>query len=222
MFYEEMIRIDIYRCSFEHHPHYGVDYLKCSGTIKLKNRGFSLSKTVYTQLSIPLEIFGEHEELVKIQEALIEALKKDKMFTTIYGDLNFSYKKTQNQLTKQWQTFAKGQICDFLYCKTIKEYKTRHKGRVKYGEARIIELEKELKNERKKANKVSIEPKKRSKVTHHKGSSKRVVKNYDATEVEMEDVELNDFMEELKVEMGEKTDKTKNNVLDNLFGETKW
>ena len=127
MFYEEMIRIDIYRCSFEHHPHYGVDYLKCSGTIKLKNRGFSLVKTVYTQLSIPLEIFGEHEELVKIQEALIEALKKDKMFTTIYGDLNFSYKKTQNQLTKQWQTFAKGQICDFLYCKTIKEYKTRHK-----------------------------------------------------------------------------------------------
>lgn len=222
MFYEEMIRIDIYRCSFEHHPHYGVDYLKCSATIKLKNRGFSLVKTVYTQLSIPLEIFGEHEELVKIQEALIEALKEDKKFTTIYGDLNFSYKKTQNQLTKQWQTFAKGQICDFLYCKTVAEYKSRHKGRVKYGEARIRELEKELKNERKKAHKVSIEPKKRSKVTHHKGSSKRVVKNYDATEVEMEDVELNNFMEELKVEMGEKTAKAKNNVLDNLFGETKW
>ena len=227
MFYEEMIRMDIYRCSFEHHPHLGLEYLKCSATIKLKNRGFPLSKSVYSQITIPLEIFGEHEELVKIQEALIEALRNEKMFTTIYGDLNFSYKKTQNQLTKQWSTYAKGQICDFLYCKTMLEYKSRHKGRVKYGEARIRELEKELKAERKKANKVSIEPKSKRKPTHHKGNANRITKNYDATKVEIEDVELNDFMEELKVEMQAETQeenvcKPKSNILDNLFGDTKW
>ena len=221
MFYEEMIRMDIYRCSFVHSPIFGIEYLKCSATIKLKNRGFSLSKTLYSQLSIPLEIYGEHEELVKIQEALIDALKNEKKFTTIYGDLNFSYKKTQNQLTKQWQTFAKGQICDFLYCKTIKEYKTRHKGRVKYGQARIIELEKELKNERKKAHKVSIEPKTRSKVRHNKGTTKKITKNYEAIEVEMEDSELNEFMEELDSEMkGENTNEEVE--LDNVLEEIEW
>lgn len=223
MFYEEMIRMDIYKCSFEYSSYFGVEYLKCSATIRLKNRGFTLSKQIYSQVTIPLEIYGEHEELAKIQEALIEAINNGKSFTTIYGDLNFSYRKSQNKITKQWQTFAKGQICDFIYCRTVMEYKKRHKGRVKYGQARVKELEKELKLERKRAYKVSVEPKKRSKVTHHKGSTKRIVKNFDATEVEMEDVELDNFMEEVKKEMEEeKVEKPTNNILDNLFGETEW
>lgn len=226
MFYEEMIRIDIYKCSFEYSSHYGKEYLKCSGTFKLKNRGFTLNNTVYNSMSTTIQIYGEHEELVKIQEALIEALNSGKKCTPIYTDINFSYKRTKAS-SGNWLTFVSTIVCDFIYCNNVLTYRKLHKDKEKYGAYKIILLEKELKAEKAKVKKIKIEPKKK-KISHRKGSTKRISKNYDAIETEIEDVELNDFMEELKEEMNEELEiqeeknKPKENILDSIFGETKW
>ena len=226
MFYEEMGKVVITSCDFSHSKYYGVEYLKCKGTAKLRNNGFPLRKSKYTTISSLFEIYGEKEELLKIQQALIEALKNDKEYITIYADLYSEINKIQNQITHQWVTYTKILVPNFKYATTKKEYRTVYKDVEKYGFYQIERLEKILKRERKKPTTIVATPK--TKITKNiKATTKSIkTKNREMVVVDISEDEIDNELEQILQDVEEQTEdnqqQEKPNFLSNIFGDNKW
>lgn len=242
MFYEELAKVSVFSCSFETNQYLNREYLKAKCVVKLRDEGYTLNESKFTQMSSTVEFYGEHEELEKLQLALLEALNSGKKAITTYADLNFSFNRSLNPLTGKYNIYAKIIVCDYKYCVNKKQYHSVYKDKPKYSYALVDRLQKENKKLLNK-NVVIVEKKTKKEIGHLSKINSAQQYNRNMNIVEIEDNDIDKAMEELKTEIlentttenieidqeqelidvAEETKESKNNdIFNNLFGETKW
>ena len=141
MFYNERTKLFVRSCSFNFDNTLGKDYLKIKGLIHTDNYNSKIYTSNFSQTFVNVKLFGEKEELEKLQNRLTEALKKEKKQVITYVDLRLKISLwKQGARTTQFYNFF---VEDYIDCPSIPKYRATLKTREKFTINRVKELEKE-------------------------------------------------------------------------------